>query len=197
MGFASSGGGATPDGITLDYTGAKIEIKDDGVTLAKMAAGTAGKLIGFDGAGDPAEITETGAGHVTILPFAYHSVIQGTWAFTNSSTTRVMGYLANTSLAQNDELNFKAALSAGTYTFVLFTAKNSNHGICHVYVAGTDEGQVDLYNGSLVENQISKVTGVTVASGGIKDINLKMETKNGSSTGYYLQLYALAIYKTA
>ena len=33
------------------------QLADNGVTLAKLAGGTAGKLIGFDGSGDPAEIS--------------------------------------------------------------------------------------------------------------------------------------------
>lgn len=36
------------------------ELADDAVTLAKLAGGTAGKFLGFDGAGDPAELTAPG-----------------------------------------------------------------------------------------------------------------------------------------
>jgi len=35
------------------------EIADNAITLAKMAAGTPGQLIGYDGSGDPAEISGT------------------------------------------------------------------------------------------------------------------------------------------
>lgn len=55
--------GLEPD--PLDYTqlaeaiGALAIVADDSVTLAKLAHGTAGKVIGFDGGGAPAEITLT------------------------------------------------------------------------------------------------------------------------------------------
>lgn len=41
---------------TVDTT----EIDDDAVTLAKIAAGTANRLLGHDGSGDPSEITVAG-----------------------------------------------------------------------------------------------------------------------------------------
>lgn len=58
---------STVDDTTIGVTGAgKLQVKDggvdttqiadDAVSLAKLAAGTAGKIIGFDGSGDPTEL---------------------------------------------------------------------------------------------------------------------------------------------
>lgn len=41
-----------------------VELKDNAVTLAKIAGGTAGAVLGFDSAGDPAEIVPNTAGFV-------------------------------------------------------------------------------------------------------------------------------------
>ena len=52
------GGGTTytgSDGITV--SGSAITLTDDGVTLAKLASGTAGTYIGYDTSGNPAELT--------------------------------------------------------------------------------------------------------------------------------------------
>jgi len=46
----------------LDNTGSRIA--DDSVTLAKLASGTAGNMIGYDSGGDPADV---GGGHLVAL----------------------------------------------------------------------------------------------------------------------------------
>ena len=53
---------STPLGIGagLESSGGNLRIGNDLVTLAMLAGGTAGKLIGFDGRGDPAEIAFKG-----------------------------------------------------------------------------------------------------------------------------------------
>ena len=55
----ATGGGLTGGPITSSGT---VSIADDGVTLAKMAAGTAGNLITYDAAGDPAAVITGTAG---------------------------------------------------------------------------------------------------------------------------------------
>ena len=58
-----TGGGTTytgSDGISV--SGSVITIADDGVTLAKLASGTAGMYLGYDSSGDPAELTAPTSG---------------------------------------------------------------------------------------------------------------------------------------
>ncbi|MEM1225961.1 MAG: hypothetical protein AAGJ40_09690 [Planctomycetota bacterium] len=64
-----SGGGATwtIDAVSVD-TG---KIADDAITLGKLAHGTANTVIGFDGTGQPAEITiSSGVDSGTAFPVA-------------------------------------------------------------------------------------------------------------------------------
>ena len=56
--LGGGGGGTTytgSDGITV--SGSAITLTDDGVTLAKLASGTAGTYLGYDTSGNPAELT--------------------------------------------------------------------------------------------------------------------------------------------
>ena len=55
--------GLAVDDTTLEAT-TDLHIKDNGVTLAKMAGGTDGNLITYDAAGDPAYVTTGTAGQV-------------------------------------------------------------------------------------------------------------------------------------
>ena len=48
-----------------------VKVNDNAITLAKLAGGTAGKIIGFDGSGDPAELTRG-------LDFISSTTISGT-----------------------------------------------------------------------------------------------------------------------
>ena len=52
----------TGDGSASD----PVTIEDDAITLAKLAGGTAGKVIGFDASGDPAELDQSSGGLSTV-----------------------------------------------------------------------------------------------------------------------------------
>lgn len=61
-----------PDNSTVEVSSGALQLKDNGVTLAKLAHGTANKFIGFDGTGVPAEINGGGEAwaHVETITFA-------------------------------------------------------------------------------------------------------------------------------
>ena len=71
---SETGTGTGLDSVSTDSTidgdgtsGSPLNIADDAVTLAKLAGGTAGKVIGFDASGDPAELDSgTGSTGVTV-----------------------------------------------------------------------------------------------------------------------------------
>ena len=100
--------------------------------------------------------------------------------------------------AQNAEVTFKVLLAAGTWTLYLLHAKFNSFGIITFRVdGGASVGTIDLYNGSLIGNQRSTVAGIVVATSGIHDLNLKMETKNASSSNYFGDISLIQLARTA
>lgn len=65
-----------------------LTIADDAVTLAKLAHGTAGKVIGFNGSGEPAEVDSIPAASVTASSLAA-DVLSGQTAITSLEDTDV------------------------------------------------------------------------------------------------------------
>lgn len=185
------------DGVTLQSVASVLSIKDDGVTLAKLASGTANKNIGFDGAGDPAEVDAPGGDQIVIPMHNYTAIISGTWVFdtTTDYLYNCRGY--NSSRVQNEELHYKCFLPAGTYTFRLLHTTYSNQGIVTLSVDGSDEGTIDTYSAGVVNGVVSDVTSIVVASGKWLDVKMKMATKNGSASAYGLIFYHMSFIKTA
>lgn len=64
--FSASGDSTSVavDDVTIEDTGSFIQVKDNGITLAKMASGTAGNLITYDASGDPAVVATGTSGQV-------------------------------------------------------------------------------------------------------------------------------------
>lgn len=93
--------GAIPTAALADsaVTTAKIadeavttaKIDDDAVTLAKQASGTANRLQGFDGSGNPSEVTVSGAtlsgGTLTVTPPTDYQLFTGSGTWTKPSGT--------------------------------------------------------------------------------------------------------------
>ena len=136
------------------------------------------------------------AGHITIMPPSYSTVIQGTWAWTSNTNQWCGGYFGNTSHADGDELNYKVYVSPGTYTISLCTLKNSDHGIIKVYLDGTLILTYDCYAAVVTYNQIGSATGIIINDPGIKTLKIKIDGKNVASTDYYMTWDYIALYLT-
>ena len=70
------------DDTTLEQSGTQFRIKDNGVTLAKMAGGTDGNLITYDTSGDPAYVVTGDDGQVLTSagannPPAFETLVAG------------------------------------------------------------------------------------------------------------------------
>jgi hypothetical protein len=140
--------------------------------------------------------TEIGEGHISILPFNYSSVIQGTWALVNESSQAFNYYLYNSSNAQNDQIDFKVYLAAGTYTFKELIHKTSDSAILTLLIDGISQGTIDHYDGSGAYNILASITGIVISTPGLKTLSLKAATRNVSATGWYLYLTALSLFRT-
>jgi hypothetical protein len=77
------------DDTTLEQSGTQFRIKDNAVTLAKMAGGTDGQIITYDASGDPVAVGPGSDGQVltstgTGSPPAFEDAGGGAWALLSS-----------------------------------------------------------------------------------------------------------------
>jgi hypothetical protein len=94
----------------------------------------------------------------------------------------------------NNEAVWEINLPAGTYNIMIAHTKSINRGIYHVYVEGVDVANFDGYNGS-TSYVLNTITGIAIA-GGMTEIKIKMEAKNGSSSDYFGVLYRIELLRT-
>jgi len=90
---------------------------------------------------------DTGDGLIIILPWAYHSITQGTFAYSASTAEYFNGGYYNSTNAEGDQIDYKVWLSKGVWQLSL--------GFCNSYVYSAMylilldsvlQGQIDPYD---------------------------------------------------
>jgi len=140
---------------------------------------------------------QAGEGHINFLPMSYVSIGQGVWAFWPDADMWSGFAWGNSSSADGDELDYKAYLAQGTYTFMIQTYKFPEAGILKVDIDGEEVASIDLYNVGWVRNVREVVADIAVATSGLKTITLRVDGKNASSTDYYIVYSYAAFWRTA
>ncbi|HLA37013.1 MAG TPA: hypothetical protein VJZ02_00935, partial [Candidatus Brocadiales bacterium] len=164
---------------------------DTNIDLEIRPKGT-GKLI-IGGSGTSA----SGEGHLTILPWAYNAIVQGTWAFNVDVNQATANSFYNSTAANLDQLDYKIYLAPGTYSLSLLGLKSSNRGIIDILLDSISVGTMDTYAASTVQNNVASLAGITVSTGGLKTLSVKVNGKNASSTGYYMDISSISLWRTA
>ncbi len=140
---------------------------------------------------------DAGEGHITISPYLYDSVVQGTWIIA-VNTSQCMNYqFYNSSGGDGDGLTHKVFLTAGTYTFGYLGSRSTNRGILDLTIDGSSAGTIDTYDAGGGYNYEDTITGISVATSGVKDVVIKVNGKNASSSGYVLVVTSSALWRTA
>lgn len=123
----------------------------------------------------------------------------GTWARVQSSSYLGGGIWGGGAVTQNDEYTMDVWLDAGTYKFCLVHYQDADRGITTIYLDGASQGTIDSYAASAgsLAGTYSEITGITVATAGVKTLKLAVPTKNASSTNYRMNHYSLAWIRTA
>ena len=103
------------------------------------------------------------------------------------------GETASTGTA-NDEVQYQFACQAGTYTFDLFHKLNTNRGIYTVSIDGVFINHIDGYGTSGTQVR-SSLTGIALTDG-LHTVDLRMSTKNASSTSYFGCITGMALTRT-
>lgn len=88
--------------------------------------------------------------------------------------------------AQNDEIEFKVHLEAGTYTLSVRGITANSFGIQTILFNGVSKGTMDWYLSSLTR-VVKTITGIAASYDGLYTISSKAATKNASSSGYALR----------
>lgn len=151
--------------------------------------------------------------HVNLIPMVTTSdATTGTWilqGYTDASMTfpffqpgtsaanaeAAVGF-TNSSSAVNDAIAWDVILSAGTWDAHFWVRKSTNTGIITLNQDGSSAGTVDTYAAAAAAAKVS-ITGWTVSATGKKRMQLKMATKNASSSNYVLNIFALEFRRTA
>jgi len=133
--------------------------------------------------------------HITILPWNYSSITQGTWA-TDHYTQWMFGTNINNNAtaAQNDRINYKFSSEAGTWTMRMVYDNYINMGIITVLIDDVSIGTVDTY-GLGVNNISVDFTGFTLTQGA-HTLSLLMATLGSGST-YRANVNCIGLWRTA
>lgn len=160
-----------------------------------LTPGTSGQVLNTKGAAANPEWAAAGAGegNITLYPWHYESVGNGTWVF-NFDTGRLHSMSSGTDAAQ---LVWKAYLAAGTYTILLRANVGSSYGIGVLNFDSTDHATFDTYNAGSSDNNRFEQTSVTVSTGGLKTITWTTTGKNASSSNYNNVFSQINLFRTA
>ena len=145
-------------------------------------------------------VSDSGEGHITIRGINYNAIIQGTWAIVSYPGLTAFGDYAWSNQGSsniNDELEYKIYLAKGTYTFRAITFNQSQGGIIHVRIDGTEVGTFDTYIGGSACNVVNDITSITVAGSGLVTLSVKVASKNGSASAYRFNFAHMALWRTA
>jgi hypothetical protein len=137
-----------------------------------------------------------GEGHITILPWHYSAIIAGTWAFNADGAAIYYGYWRNSSSDDSDQVDYKVYLDAGTYTITYCGLVHTTMGILDTEIDEVSQGTLDWY-GATARNVLKSITGIVIATAGLKTLGVLANGKNGSSTDYYLGISSISLYRTA
>ncbi|KKL17910.1 hypothetical protein LCGC14_2480820 [marine sediment metagenome] len=196
--------GTDPIDSTLNKAAIALTTRGDimfrnATVSTRLAKGTEGHVLTM-GASDPAWTApdggDIGEGYINIPAWNYDSIGQGTWVVVMNTLQIYAGVFNNSSFADGDNISYKVFLAAGTYTLDVHTMRNTNMAIIDIDIAGVEVASYDAY-GTVLLNVKQKTTGIVIATAGIKDIKVRTDGKNGSSTAYNTHFSSISLWRTA
>lgn len=123
----------------------------------------------------------------------YNGTTQKGWTKSNSGNNDFARFAAVTSAAQNDTVEFKFPLKAGSYTLEISHLKRPGDGIISFYIDDALIGTLDAYN-STTTNINRYSLNFTLSTTGTHTFKAVVASKNASSTGYAFAASAALIY---
>jgi len=156
-------------------------------------------LVIQDPTGGPSscDARKTAPPHITLLPAAYDHVDAGSWNITADTAQVLNGYIENATggaPANADQLTWKTGLRVATYTLVLWGMDDADCGILKVYFDSTLVATFDAYQAAPARNQRNAQTSIAVTAAKVVEVAVKVDGKNGSSTGYKAYISHISIW---
>lgn len=141
---------------------------------------------------------DRGEGHITILPWNYNSVGQGTWSIAGVAETQWADHgVQNISAADGDNLSYYVYLAKGTYSLCLLTYTDSAQAILDIDIDGAEVASFDLYSAASTFNVIKLTANIAVATPGLKTLRLRIHGKNAAAIAYYANISLIALWRAA
>jgi len=135
---------------------------------------------------------DSGQGPVTI-PLNTGTVVAGVWAYGIDAGVINCATWYNTGAAQNDEINYKVYLAAGTYKIYSVYTTSTNGGILNYLIDSVSVHTIDTYSNPNVKNVMDASATITISSAGLKTLTLKSTTKNAGSGAYYMLMASVSL----
>lgn len=108
--------------------------------------------------------------HVDIWPWTNQKSVTGAVTRVNNTGYLGLGRLLWTNGAGARAGYWDVALDAGTWTLTLIYQKANNMNSMDWVLNGNSLGNIDQYNATTVNNSVSQITGVIVASPGVYEL---------------------------
>lgn len=113
------------------------------------------------------------------------------WSALSQASTSFLGGTRDATGGQNSEVTFPVLLKGGaTYSFDLLHRKANSRGIYSMYLDdlpltayGASAATLDGYNATSIA-ATDTITGIVIATTGVYDFTMRMETKNAASSNY-------------
>lgn len=150
----------------------------------------------FNVLGTSIELAELSAGAIqtsdTIHALSDGTVGAGTWAPLGVAAHGDYG-IQNSSATDADNVTWTRWLAKGTYAVTTSAFKRSSGGIMKIDFGGTTVHTHDTYDAGTVSGDSVTTEDITVATSGDVTIKVKVDGKNGSSSGYSLRFGTIVI----
>lgn len=123
----------------------------------------------------------------------YTNVVAGAWG---SGTGGDYSFITNTSGANSDEIEYEMYLLKGTYTLEVMHRTSHNAGTVDIDINGSEAASFDYYAASESYGNTQSQTSITVSTGGLKTITMRIDGKNASSSGFYTTTQGMIFRRT-
>jgi len=123
--------------------------------------------------------------------------VAGTWEFFSITSQILMGYLFNTTHANNDQVTFPLVLGKGTYEVSMMYRTFNNRGKLDIALDGNIIiNQLDQYSAGDTYNVIHRESAVVIRHP-TKTLSFKVNGKNAASSDYYVNCSLISFRRVA
>lgn len=127
-----------------------------------------------------------------------YTILAGNWQTSKNNSTWNNGFVAvNGTHADGDKIRYARYMEAGTWRMNVIAFRSGTRGILKVDVDGTNVGSKDLYKASAEYNTLWEVTGITVATSGLINIDVYVDGKHASATNHYINWAQMIFRRTS